>query len=181
MFSPGAVSIGTLPTTQAILVTLALLVGVAGLPPADARGQDLSAHVEVEFLSDGRCTVSSAGDGFRSHATYMPVPGAKPAERRCAMPPVPGGQRVEIVVSLPIGTPRPGSSVPTLEWVETQGRWVGTARLTDWPHSVVVQFGGWLALRNLVTAAVSIAALIVAMTIATYARRRRRERVPGRG
>jgi hypothetical protein len=181
MSSPDAASISTLATTQTILATLALRVGLAAVRPGDARGQDVTAHVEVEFLSDGRCTVSSAGEGFRSHATYMPVPGGKPAERRCAMPPVPSGQTVAMVVSLPIGTPRPGSSVPALEWVEAQGRWVGTARLAESPRSVVIQFGGWLALRNLVTAAVSIAALIVAMTIATYARRQRRAGPPGRG
>ena len=73
------------------------------------------------------------------------------------MPPVPSGRTVALIVSLPADVRSPGTSVPPLEWVEVQGRWVGTARLTEWPDAVVVSPArGWLAARSVVTAAAAV-------------------------
>jgi hypothetical protein len=166
---------GCRPPSLAILGVLVVLTGVVvALPAGGVTAQDQSARVEIEFEGNGRCTVSSAGDGFRSHATYMPKPGARQTELRCAMPPVSSGRTVALVVSLPVGAPRPGASVPPLEWVPVQGRWIGTAQLTKWPDAVVVVPGGrWLAARNIITAAVAVVAIMIGAAIATYIRRSR--------
>jgi len=158
-----------------ILCALAVVGGVTGLPTSGLEAQGVSpARVEIEFLSDGRCEVSSAGDGFRSHAIYMPTAGSRQTELHCAMPPVSSGQTVALVVSLPLGSRRPGATVPPLEWVPVQGRWVGTAQLTKWPGSIVVVLGGgWLAAGNIVTAAVTIFVIMIAAALATYSRRSR--------
>ena len=182
MIMAGGARIGSLRTTLTILGALAVLTSV-GLPPASARAQDVSARVGIEFLSDGRCAVSSEGDGFRTNATYLPAAGAEQAELRCAMPPVPGGRTVVLVVSLPSNVRSPRASVPPLEWVEVQGRWVGTAQLTEWPDAVVVLPGrswtGWLAARNVVIAAAAVVILIVGMAVATHTRRSRPVKPPG--
>jgi hypothetical protein len=176
MITAGGARMGGLPTTLTILGALAVLSSVV-LPLDSLRAQDGSARVGIEFLSDGRCAVSSEGDGFRTNATYMPAAGAKQAELRCAMPPVPGGRTVVLVVSLPSNMRSPGASVPPLAWVEVQGRWVGTAQLTEWPDAVVVLPGrswtGWLAARNVAIAAAAVVILIVGMAVATYIRRSR--------
>jgi hypothetical protein len=130
----------------------------------------------MELLSDGRCEVSSVGEGFRSHAIYMPTARARQVELRCAMPPVSHGQTVALTVTLPVGTPRPGTSVPPLQWVQVQGRWVGTAQLTEWPGSVVVAIPrGWLDPRNIVTAVLTVAAMVFVVGMLGYSRRSRRK------
>jgi hypothetical protein len=161
-------------TLTKVLATVVVLTGMTAVAPGRARAQDVSARVDIEFRSDGRCEVSSEGEGFRSHATYMRVAGGARAELRCAMPPVAKGQTIALTVSLPVGMKRPGSGVPPLEWVEVQGRWIGTARLKEWPDAVVVPAGGgWLAARNLVTATAAVLVLIVGMAMARYRRRPR--------
>jgi hypothetical protein len=160
-------------TSLAIRRALVVLATVICLPKGTLLAQDRSARVEIEFQDNGRCTVSSAGDGFRSRATYMPKGAAEQDELRCAMPPVPTGRTLDLVVSLPTGTPHPRTSVPSLEWVSVEGRWVGTAQLTKWPDAVVVVLrGGWLTTRNMVTAA-AIIVMLLAMTTASYIRRSR--------
>jgi hypothetical protein len=172
---------GCRPPSLAILGAVVALIGVVvPLPAGGVLAQDRSARVEIEFEGNGRCSVSSAGDGFRSHATYMPKPGARQAELRCAMPPVSSDRTVALVVSLPVGAPRPGGSVPPLEWVPVQGRWVGTAQLTKWPDAVVVvPEGRWLAARNIITAVVAVVVIIIGPAIATYIRRSRRVKPAG--
>jgi len=138
-----------------------------GSVPVRAGGP---ADVSIDFLADGRCAVSAAGEGFRSKATYRPD-GAKPAgERRCAMPPVPAGRTVSLTVSLPEGAARPGSSTPELEWQARGSAWVGTASLTSWPEAVVVSpAGGHL----MFTVLVGLGLLLTASAVVV--RRRRRE------
>ena len=179
MMSAGGARARNLPSRLAIPCALALLMGAADFRLGGLRAQDLSARVGIEFLSDGRCTVSSEGDGFRSNATYMRPVAGEPAELRCAMPPVPSGRTVALVVSLPTNVRSPGTSVPPLEWVQVQGRWVGTARLTEWPDAVVVSPArGWLAARSVVTSAAAVITAIVGLAIATYIRRSRRIHPP---
>jgi hypothetical protein len=61
-----------------------------------------------------------------------------------------------------------------------QGRWIGTARLTEWPDAVVVPVkGGWLAPRSLATAATAVILFIVGMSLARYTRRSRHLKLPG--
>jgi MYXO-CTERM domain-containing protein len=104
---------------------------------ASAQGGS-AAEVTVDFLPDGRCAVAARGEGFRSNATYRPQASRDAAGRRCAMPPVPGGRTVHLVVSLPPGADRPGSSVPSLHWMQAGDLWRGTASLDEWPETVVV-------------------------------------------
>jgi hypothetical protein len=169
------------PAARAVVCVLALLSGVAGLTTARLHAQDQSARVEMEFLSDGRCEVSSVGEGFRSHAVYMPTKGARRPEWHCAMPPVSSSQTVALTVSLPVGTPRPGTSVPPLEWVQVQGRWVGTAQLTKWPGSVVVASSRrWLDPRNLVTIALTVVVMVFVAGILAYSRQSRLKKFSAR-
>jgi hypothetical protein len=179
MMSAGGARTRILPSRLAIRCALALLIGAADFRLGGVRAQDLSARVAIEFLSDGRCTVSSEGEGFRSNATYTRQVAAGLAELRCAMPPVPSGQTVALVVSLPENVRSPGTSVPPLEWVQVQGRWVGTARLTEWPDAVVVSPArGWLAARSVVTSAAAVVTAIVGLAIARSTRRWRRIHPP---
>ena len=160
--------------SEATLGALAILMAVAPWEIGRLLAQAQPIHVEVEFLENGRCSVSSAGEGFRTHATYMPKAGARQPEFRCAMPPVPPGQTVALVVSLSAGMPRPGSSAPPLEWRLVEGRWVGTAQATSLPDTVVLSpTGGWQSTRTLVTTAGAILVIVFVAGLATYARRSR--------
>jgi hypothetical protein len=96
-----------------------------------------TAAVTIELLPDGRCKVSSVGEGFRSNATYKPQ-GSVDGERRCAMPPVRKPLAVSLTVLLADGAPTPGKSAPALQWRQQGGRWIGSARLTAWPDAIVV-------------------------------------------
>jgi hypothetical protein len=168
-------------TARAVVGVLALLAGVAGLTPRRLHAQDQPARVEMEFRSDGRCEVSAVGDGFRSHAVYMPTAGVRQTELRCAMPPVSSSQTVALTVSLPDSMPRPGTSVPPLDWVQVQGRWVGTAKLTKWPGSVIVAPSrSWLDPRNVVASAVTIVVMVFVVGILGYSRRSRRRKLSAR-
>lgn len=128
------------------VVCLALvLVGGAGAvalaaPAADpARpGQPSQATVAVTFLADGRCTVSSTGEGFRSKVTYTPPSKPRGGELRCAFPPVQKGVTVGLTVTLPPGASTPGETRPHLVWTKQGDAWTGTATLTAWPEAIVV-------------------------------------------
>ena len=55
------------------------------------------AQIHVEFLADGRCTVSATGEGFHSILTYLPQTELSPTSGlRCAIPPVPEGLQVDL-------------------------------------------------------------------------------------
>jgi hypothetical protein len=168
-------------TTMTVVATLVVLTGVTALRPGLAYAQEVSARVGIQFLSDGRCEVSSDGEGFRSHATYMRAVGGARAELRCAMPPVARGQTIALTVSLPVGMKRPGSGIPPLEWVEVQGRWVGTAQLQEWPDAVVLSLGrGWTVMRIVRTAAAAIVVALMIVAIVTITRRGRAVTPPER-
>jgi len=97
-----------------------------------------TATVNVEFLMDGRCTIASAGAGFRSKVTYKPKGDLRRGELRCAFPPVQKGSQVDLRVTLPSGMPEPADSRPALTWRHDGAQWTGTASLTAWPDVIVV-------------------------------------------
>lgn len=135
------------------------------------------AVVTIEFLADGRCTVSAQGDGFRSKATYTPEGAQGRPDLRCAMPPVPAGRTVALTVTLPAGSARPGSSAPPLAWTRAGDRWQGTASLSEWPDAVAVSpdrraWTFWAPMGG-------VAAVLLA--VAARRRRLRRRTVPPRG
>ncbi len=111
-------------------VSFAFVVSTsAAAATIDARGR-----IEVEFLADGRCSVSATGESFHSRLTYTPHTIAPTADRRCAIPPVPEGTPVDLIVSMPHGAPRPrGDEDPRLTWTQEGDRWVGVAALTTAP------------------------------------------------
>jgi hypothetical protein len=150
------------------------LLGAALTALASAQGGS-AAEVTVDFLPDGRCAVAARGEGFRSNATYRPQATRDAAERRCAMPPVPGGRTVHLVVSLPPGADRPGSSVPSLNWTEAGDLWRGTASLDQWPETVVVAESS--GLRTFWMSGLGLGALLAA--VATRRRRARRRTSSG--
>jgi hypothetical protein len=150
----------TLPLTFAAL--LALASAAAGASTLAERGR-----IDVEFLADGRCRVSATGETFHSTLTYTPQATASAAGRRCAIPPVPDGTPVDLVVSLPRGTAHPpGDAIPSLTWTRQDDRWIGTAALTTAPSVVripaprdlsdlradVIRMGAWCSAAALVFA-----------------------------
>lgn len=108
-----------------------------GRTMSEAR-QRTPATVQVDFLPDGRCTVSSAGEGFRSKVTYTPQGELKGGELRCAFPPVQTGMTVDLTVTLPPGASAPGDTRPELAWTKSGEQWTGTASVTAWPDAVTV-------------------------------------------
>lgn len=150
------------------VVALALLS--AGLAPeAGPASQDRTAAVTIALLPDGRCAVSSIGEGFRSNATYLPNGNLRAGARRCAMPPVNTGLSVALSVTLPAGAQKPGVSVPPLDWVRRDGRWIGSARLSNWPDAVMLAPAApnW-------TAWTLLALVVVAMMVGIWRRTSRR-------
>jgi hypothetical protein len=109
-----------------------------------------SARVAIEFLADGRCTVTAEGEGFHSAMTYLPHATADGAgEFRCAVPPVPSDRPVELTVTLAAGARPSGEGLPALAWVQRDGRWIGTASLGTAPEVVVVEdWSGRTAVRR---------------------------------
>lgn len=106
--------------------------------PAAVTAAGKAAAVTIEFLEDGRCATSSAGQGFKSSTTYRPK-GEQAGERRCAMPPVRPGTNVNLTVRWPRGAADPGASAPALRWQSDAEGWTGSAVLTTWPEVIVVQ------------------------------------------
>jgi hypothetical protein len=114
--------------TAPLLAVLALTAQTPGM-----------VNIQVDFLQDGRCTVSAAAQDFHSTLTYAPKPGDEGDAFRCALPPVPGGRPVELSVTLaPDGRPS-GRGAPRLDWTAKEGRWVGTASLAAAPEVIVVE------------------------------------------
>jgi hypothetical protein len=128
-----------------------------GAAAVDARGR-----IEVEFLADGRCSVSATGETFHSRLSYTPHAVAAISERRCAIPPVPDGTPVDLTVSLPRGASRPtGGEIPRLAWAQLDDRWVGTASLTMAPPIVrIPTTGGHTGLRESALATVGVCAAL---------------------
>lgn len=120
--------------TRFVLAT-AWWLALAGAAPAQPSG---AATVTIDFLADGKCTVSAQGDGFRSKATYTPEGAPGRPELRCAMPPVPAGRTISLTVTLPPGAAEPGASAPALAWTKNGDQWQGTASLTEWPDAVTL-------------------------------------------
>jgi len=114
---------------------LPVVISVCVASVAMVRAAPGVVRVDVEFLADGRCAVTAAGEGVHASITYRPsdVPG-----RRCAMPPVPAGRAVDLEVRLPRGAAPAGRDFPRLTWIEQDAGWVGTAALPAAPAFVSV-------------------------------------------
>jgi hypothetical protein len=120
---------GHLRSTLTVVSFAFLVFASAAAATIDTRGR-----IEVEFLADGRCSVLATGEAFHSSLTYTPQTVAPTADRRCAIPPVPEGTPVDLIVSMPHGAPRPpGEADPRLSWTQEGDRWVGVAALTTAP------------------------------------------------
>lgn len=158
-----------------------LLVSVVSLVSASAalsRSAPSTARIDVEFLPDGRCTVSAAGDTFHSKLTYTPPAAIVQAfELRCGIPPVPEGTAVELSVALPPGvSPSQGQDAPRLTWTQRDDRWFGTASLSMAPSVLRIQEGDSPRMRRARTIrwAVRVAgALALAGVVAGFRRWRR--------
>ncbi len=136
---------------QAPLMRFLVSVGfLASVPAGPAGPAAVPARIELEFLADGRCTVSATGEAFHSALTYMPPAlVSSTAELRCAIPPVPAGAAVDLTVMLPRGaSPSPGAEQPPLRWTRRNYRWIGTASLTTAPLVVRIPGSGKRAARG---------------------------------
>lgn len=101
------------------------------------------AQIHVEFLADGRCTVSATGEGFHSILTYLPQTELSPTSGlRRAIPPVPEGLQVDLTVTLPRGVAPSRDDSPRLSWTESDYRWIGTASLPAAPAVVRIPESG---------------------------------------
>jgi hypothetical protein len=130
-----------------VLVSIGFLVTASPGPPAPhAPGAPAAgrARIELEFLADGRCTVSATGDAFHSKLTYTPqAPASSTSELRCAIPPVPAGAAVDLTVMLPRGpSPSPAGEEPPLRWSRRDYRWIGIASLKTAPLVVRIPESG---------------------------------------
>jgi hypothetical protein len=142
-----------------------MVVGGCCLP---VSGSGAGAQIRVEFLPDGRCTVSATGEGFHSNLTYLPQTKASPAtELRCAIPPVPEGLQVDLTVMLPRGFAPSSDDLPHLSWIERDSRWVGTASLPTAPAVVRIPEAGNRALLRwiLLGAAVAFAGILLVVGV----------------
>jgi hypothetical protein len=146
-----------------------------GSQPVSGEGPS-GAEVAIRLLSDGRCSVTAQGQGFRSNATYRPA--GDPHRVKCAMPPIAPGRVVSLMVVLPAGAGRPSSSKPSLEWTRTQDRWTGKATLREWPDAVTLESPASMGPSVLWLACVLVG---LAVFIASVRRRRgpARETAPG--
>ena len=88
--------------------------------------------------ADGRCAASAIGQDFQSRLTYARKVIQPGDPFRCAVPPVPPGHPLELVVTLAAGARPSGRGSPPLQWTEKEGRWVGTASLRTPPELVTV-------------------------------------------
>jgi hypothetical protein len=126
------------------LVSVGFPMSAAPATPGPPAAPAARAAIEVEFLADGRCTVSATGEAFHSSLTYMPrAPVSPTSELRCAIPPVPADAAVDLTVVLPRGaSPLPGDEEPRLTWTRRDYRWIGTAALTAAPLVVRIPESG---------------------------------------
>jgi hypothetical protein len=119
-------------------VSVGFLVSAFAAPAAGR------ARIELEFLDDGRCTVSATGEAFHSKLTYTPHAAVSSAsELRCAIPPVPASAAIDLTVMLPRGaSPPPGGEEPPLRWTRREYRWIGMASLKTAPVVVRIPESG---------------------------------------
>lgn len=150
----------------------ALFVASAALP--DGRRALLS----VEFRADGKCAVKAAGEGIHAEMTYTPPASSQASgEFRCAVPPLPGGRVVDVLVLLAPGARPARAGTPPLTWSEQDGRWRGSGTFDAVPEVIVVpDYFGPAAVRARWQRRLSLAggALALAGLVWLLGRRRRR-------
>jgi hypothetical protein len=119
---------------------LRLTALVAGLFVASAAMPDgPRAVLSVEFRDDGKCAVKAGGEGVHAEMTYTPPASSRVSgEFRCAVPPLPGGRVVDVLVLLAPGARPAGAGTPPLTWSEQDGRWRGSGSFDAVPEVIVV-------------------------------------------
>jgi hypothetical protein len=119
---------------------LRLTALVAGLFVASAALADgTRAALSVEFRDDGKCAVKAGGEGIHAEMTYTPPASSRASgEFRCAVPPLPGGRVVDVLVLLAPGARPAGAGTPPLTWSEQNGRWRGSGSFDAVPEVIVV-------------------------------------------
>jgi hypothetical protein len=152
------------------LPILAVLTGGAAEPR--------TVTVSVEFVRDGRCTVSADGEDFHSTLTYSPKPAREVIDGfRCAIPPVPPNRPLELTVTLAAGVRPSTRGSPRLDWVQKEGRWVGTAVLATAPEVVVVEdWHGRRAVTDRWLQRSAVGLILAGLTVLAFRRFRRRPR-----
>lgn len=157
-------------------LTAVLVMAIAAVRAGRAADR---ATISLEFLPDGRCTVSADGPKFHSTMTYTPPASAiATGDFRCAVPPVPSGTPVDLVVMLAPGARPWGSGAPPLGWTKRSGRWIGTASIVSAPEVVVVaDYSGAQAVRARRQRRASVGAGVCGIiAIVLLANRRRRSK-----
>jgi hypothetical protein len=155
----------------AIRLTLPLLVVLTG-----GAAEPRRLTVSVEFLGDGRCTVSAVGQDFHSTLTYSPKPAREVIDGfRCAIPPVPPDTTLDLMVILATGARPSTRGSPRLDWVQKEGRWVGTAVLATAPEVVVVEdWHGPRAVTDRWLQRGAVGLVLAGLTVVAFRRLRRR-------
>jgi hypothetical protein len=158
----------------AIRLTLPLLV-VLTAGAAEPR----TLTVSMEFLADGRCTVSAVGQDFHSTLTYSPKLASQRIDGfRCAIPPVPPELLpLELRVTLATGARPSTRGSPRLDWIQKEERWVGTAVLATAPEVVVVE--DWHGPRAVIDRWLqrsAVGLLLAGLTVVGFRQIRRRPR-----
>jgi len=152
----------------------ALLAGLFFSSVAMAEGP--RALLSVEFRDDGKCAVKAGGEGVHAEMTYTPpAPSRASGEFRCAVPPLPGGRVVDVLVLLAPGARPAGAGTPPLTWSEQDGGWRGSGSFDAVPRVIVVpDYFGPAAVRARWQRRLSLAggALALAGLIFVIARRR---------
>jgi len=139
------------------------------------------ARVSIEFLADGRCLVSAKGEGFHSDLTYLPQTRVSPtSEFRCAVPPVPEGQPIDLFVTLPRGAAPSGDDTPRLKWIQHDYRWIGMASLPTAPAVVIVPESGNRQATSAWWLRVAAVGVAIGAVVAVIVIRLRKRRVEGR-
>ena len=158
---------------RVVALIFAALLGVGGAGAAATSGR---ATINIEFLADGRCTVSATGEGFHSNLTYLPQTVVSPtSDLRCAVPPVPERLAVDLTVTLPRGVTPSGDDSPRLVWTERDYRWIGTASLPTAPAVVrIPESGNRLAFRARLLRWTGIGALCAVVFLVIVLRVRKR-------
>jgi hypothetical protein len=155
------------------LPLVSFVLASAAFPNVAPRGR-----IDVQFLADGRCTVSAEGETFHSSLTYTPPAVAQSYELRCAIPPIPAGVAVDLSVALPGGvTPLQGDDDPRLTWTHRDNLWFGSAALTTAPSLVRIPEADSpkaRRARNVRRGAAAACAVLLAAGVAVGVRRWRR-------
>jgi hypothetical protein len=118
-------------------------------PNVEPARDALRMRIAVEFLSDGRCTVSANGaTTMQSDFGTRSGSSASSSDFACAIPATQGNGPVDLEVALPGGAPPSPAGFPRLSWTRRDSRWFGTASLPAAPAFVHLPAPESSAARN---------------------------------